>query len=112
MRYTVGLALALILLVSLATTRMADAEVPTTNDFAACNREAPETVKAGTTSPTTGDHVRADSARVRPVTMSSTDFTGKVIESSNPQIHGMEAEGAKDATFQAAYRGCMRRRGF
>jgi hypothetical protein len=112
MRYKVVLALALILLVSLAATRMAGGEVPTSADFAACNREAPEAIKAGTTSPTMGDRVRADSARGSAVTMSYTDFTGKVIESSNPQIHGMEAEGAKDATYQAAYRSCMRRKGF
>jgi len=30
-----------------------------------------------------GDHVRADSI---------VDFTGKVIESSDPQIHGMDAK--------------------
>jgi hypothetical protein len=36
----------------------------------------------------------------------------KIVHSPDPQIHGMEAEGAKDATFQAAYRSCMRRKGF
>jgi len=50
-----------------------------------------------------GDHVRADSI---------VDFTGNVIESSDPHIHGMDAEGTKDATYQAVYRSCMRRKGF
>jgi hypothetical protein len=46
------------------------------------------------------------------MTANSTDVTGNVIESSDPQIHGMNAEGAKNATYQAAYRTCMRRKGF
>src|SRR2546426_6221136 len=44
------------------------------------------------------------SARAGSITMNSIDFTGRVIESSDPQIHGMKAAGAKDATYQAAYR--------
>jgi hypothetical protein len=69
-------------------------------------------VKARTVSPTTGDHARADRARDGAPARSAPGFTGGVIESSDPQIHGMEAEGAKDATYQAAYRSCMRRKGF
>ena len=106
---TTHIALALIFLVSLAATRTADGEVPSAADFAACNAEA---VKAGTASPTRGDYVRADSARAGAVTMDPIDFTGRVIESSDPQIHGMKPEGAQDATYQAAYRSCMRRKGF
>jgi hypothetical protein len=37
-------------------------------------------------------------------------FTG--IESADPPIHGMDADGAKNAAYQAAYRSCMRRKGF
>jgi len=110
MPYNAVLALPLMLLVALAVPRTADGQVPTATDFAACNAEAPEAVKAGMASPTKGDHTRADSARA--MTMNPTDFTGKIIQSSNPQIHGMEAEGAKQATYQAAYRSCMRRKGF
>ena len=105
-------ALGLILLVSLAATRTADGQIPTAVDFAACNDEAPQAAKAGAASPIVGDHLRAGSARAGTLTPNSIDFTGKVIESSDPQIHGMNAEGAKDATYQAAYRSCMRRKGF
>lgn len=112
MRYRVVLALAAISLVSLTTVRMADGEVPTGADVAACNQEAPEAIKVGAAWPTVGDRARADRARAGGETVGSTGFTGTVIESSNPQIHGMAAEGAKDATYQAAYRGCMRRKGF
>ena len=110
--YKVVLVLALILFVSLTTTRAAHGEVPTRADFAACNEEAPHAVKAGIASPIVADHARADSARGGAMATSSTSFTGIAIESSDPQIHGMEAEGAKNATYQAAYRGCMRRKGF
>jgi len=111
-RMTTSIALALIFLFSLAATRSADGEVPTAADFAACNAEAPEAVKAGTVWPTRGDYVRADSARAGAVTVDPIDFRGKVIESSDPQIHGIKVEGAKEAMYQAAYRGCMRRKGF
>jgi len=101
-------ALALILLVSLAVTRTADGQVPTAVDSVGCNEEAPKAVKTGSASPTTGDHVRADTARAGAM----IDIARTVIESSDPQIHGMNAEGAKNATYQAAYRSCMRRKGF
>jgi hypothetical protein len=103
--YSVVRALALIVLVVLAAVPTADGQVPTAADFAACNEEAPRAIKAGAVSPITGDHVRADSARAATMT---TSF----LESSDPQIHGMKADGAKDATYQAAYRSCMRRKGF
>ena len=108
-QYRVVIALALMLLVSLVAARRADSEVPTAADFAACNDEASAAVKAGTASPIMGDHVRADTARAGAMT---TNSIGKVLESSDPQIHGMETEGAKHATYQAAYRSCMRRKGF
>jgi hypothetical protein len=107
-----GMALALILLLSLAAPRTVDGQVPTSADFAACNELAPQAVKAGTAVPTRNDHLRADSARGGAMTTSSPNVTGRVIASSDPQIHGMEAEGAKNATYQAAYRSCMRRKGF
>src|SRR5437899_12055625 len=112
LQYRLMVTLALTLLVSLAATRTADGEVPTVADFAACNDEAPVAIKAGTASPIMGDHAAADSARAGSITMNSIDFTRRVIESSHPHIHGMKAAGAKDATYQAAYRRCMRRKRF
>jgi hypothetical protein len=112
MQNSIVIVSALILLLSLVATQTADGEVPTAVDFAACNKEAPHAVKAGSASPTPGDHVRANSKRADAATTGSLDLTSKTIESSNPQVHGMEAEGAKDAAYQAAYRSCMRRKGF
>jgi len=85
-------------------------EVPTAVDIAACNDEAPHAVKAGAASPTSGDHARAGRARGRTVTTASPSDGGGA--SADPQIHGIDAEGAKNADYQAAYRSCMRRKGF
>jgi len=112
MPYAVMSALALSFLVSPAATRTAHGQVPVVADFAACNEEARKPVKTGSASPTTGDHVRAESARAGSITTSSMDVSGKVVESSDPQIHGMNADGAMNATYQAVYRSCMRRKGF
>ena len=97
-------ALVVMFLVSIAAVRTAYGQVPTAADVAACNDEAPAVVKIGAASPTTNDHARAKGARA------GAPATG--VESSDPQIHGMNGEGAKDATYQAAYRSCMRRKGF
>jgi hypothetical protein len=110
--HKVVIAVTLTLFLSLAATRAVDGEVPTAADFAACNEEAPQAVRAGTASPIMGDHLRADSARAGAMATNAADFVSKVIESSDPQIHGMKAEEAKEATYQAAYRSCMRRKGF
>jgi len=99
------------LLVSIAAVMTAHGQVPTAADVTACNDEAPAAVKAGGASPTVGDHARARGARDGSTTGVGA-FKVPLIESSDPQIHGMNAEGAKDAVYQAAYRSCMRRKGF
>ena len=112
LRYRSGCALALSVFVLLTAALTANAQIPTAADFAACNDEAPQAVKAGTVSPTTSDRVRADGARAASSTTRSGDGTASPVQSSDPQIHGMSTDGAKDAGYQAAYRSCMRRRGF
>ena len=112
-QHNVVTTLALILLGLLTTYRTADGQVPTAVDFAACNQDALQGPKAGTASPTVGDRIRAAGARADAAApTNSLAVRGKVSESSDPQIHGMEAEGARDASYQAAYRTCMRRKGF
>jgi len=102
----------LLVLLSLIATPPAEAEIPTVADFADCNREAPQAAKAGTVSPTARDQVRADSARASGPAPDAADLRSKGVESPDPQIHGMETEGSRDAAYQAAYRSCMRRKGF
>ena len=99
-------------LAAVATT--VSAETPTAADFAACNAEAQAAVKASTATPTTKDYMHAEAARTgRATTAPSIDSTRKVAPySSDPQLVGMETEGTMAAPYQAAYRTCMRRRGF
>lgn len=97
-----------------ATFSVGYAQVPRAEDIAACNAEARRAVHAGTTSKdspgaTAKDHKQAAGAR-------STKETGQVagdgVKSDDPQVAGMDAEGAKDAGYRAAYRTCMRKAGF
>jgi len=111
-QHCIANALVLIVVVSLTATGTAEGQVPTAADFAACNAEAPKAVKAGSASPTTGDHARAGTVRGDATTSSPGDDRGTRVESTDPQIHGMSAEGAKNAAYQAAYRSRMRRKGF
>jgi hypothetical protein len=107
-----GLAVAVILLGSLVVARPAHGQVPTAADIAACNEDAPRAIKAGSASPTGGDHARADRARGGTPVKDASQPPAGPVESSDPQIHGMHRAGAHDAAYQAAYRSCMRRKGF
>src|SRR5215813_4244640 len=81
-------------------------QVPKADDIAACNLEAQRAVRAGTGSaesalPNTKDQNRAAQAR--------ETGKGDDAKSDDPQLVGMDTEGAKDAAYQAAYRTCMRK---
>lgn len=89
------------------------ADVPTTADMTACNQEARQESRDGSASPTLKDQADAEAARRQrngPTTIPGA--AGAVTQSENPQIHGMDAHGATDAAYRAAYRVCMRKRGF
>lgn len=111
-QYDLALTLGLLLLVSLTAPSAAAGEVATATDSAACNQEAPSITKAGMATPTVNDHTRADRVRARVRPTDSGTLAGTTIDSPDPQIHGMDAEGARNAGYQAAYRSCMRRKGF
>lgn len=83
------------------------ADVPTVADVIACNEEAREAVRSRTASPTAKDEAGAEDAR-----KGSTDATGRITRSPDPQVEGMDAGGAKDAAYRAGYRVCMRKKGF
>lgn len=92
---------------------IAHAQVPTAEDIAACNREAQKEVRDRAVSPTSKDEAGAGTARKGGTgTVEHPGQTAAGTQSSDPQIHGMEGEGAKDAAYRAAYRVCMRRSGF
>ncbi len=89
------------------------ADVPSSVDMTTCNQEAREESRDRSASPTSKDRVDAEAARRgRESTAILSGATGAVAQSEDPQIHGMDAQGATDAAFPAAYRVCMRKRGF
>ena len=90
-----------------------EADVPTVADSAACNEEARQGYRSPWISPTSKDETGAAAARQsRGDTGSAPGAREHVTHSADPQLHGMDGEGAKDAAYRAAYRICMRRRGF
>jgi hypothetical protein len=96
----VGIAVAALLTLAAAGTSPAAAH------FASCNAEAHDAVKAGREAPSSAvpslkDQERAAGAQ-----------RGDTATSDDAQLSGMDADGAKNADYQAAYRTCMRRRGF
>ena len=91
----------------LATSNVGYPQVPKAEDISACNMEAQRAVRTGTASgdsplPNAKDHSRAAEAR----------SAGGGTKSDDPQVAGMDTEGAKDPAYQAAYRTCMRKAGF
>jgi hypothetical protein len=80
--------------------------VPNAENFAACNAEARDALKRPTAdspaaSPIIKDEQRAEEAR-----------RGETKRSDDAQLTGIDAEGAKNPAYQAAYRSCMRKSGF
>jgi hypothetical protein len=92
---------------------IARADVPTIGDMTACNQEAREGSRNRSASPTSKDQIEAKAARLeRDSTPVPPGATAAGTKSEDPQIHGMDAHGATDAAYRAAYRVCMRQRGF
>jgi hypothetical protein len=100
----IAVAVALVLIATGATT--GQRSVPTAENFAACNAEARDALKSGgddaaSASPITRDRQNADGAR-----------RGEPNPADDPQLAGIDPEGAKHPAYQAAYRTCMRKTGF
>jgi hypothetical protein len=92
-----------------ATSSVGYPQVPKADDIVACNVEAQRAVRAGTGSaesalPNTKDQSRATEAR--------KTAKGGGVKSDDPQLAGIDPDGAKDPAYQAAYRTCMRKAGF
>ena len=101
--------LLLVTLVLLGASSRIHADVPRSSDIVACNDEAQETARKGNdsrgASPTAKDHSRAADAR-------RGDPSAAAPRATEPQLDGMDSDGAKDPAYQAAYRTCMRKAGF
>ncbi len=92
---------------------LAQADVPNAGHIAACNRAAHEEVRGRAASPTSKDEAGADAARKAGAdTVANPGVIMAATQSTDPQIHGMGGEGAKNAAYRAAYRVCMRQSGF
>jgi hypothetical protein len=92
-----------------ATSSAAYPQVPKAEDIAACNLEAQRAVRAGTGSAESALPNAKDQSRAAEARETGTTGGGK---SDDPQLAGMNPEGAKDPAYQAAYRTCMRKAGF
>jgi hypothetical protein len=92
----------------------ASADVPKPEDITACNQQAHEAVKAGSASPKTAAPNTKDERRAAEARRGDAPAApqGAPARSEDPQLEGMDAEGAKDPVYQAAYRSCMRKSGF
>jgi len=101
---------------------------PTITDFATCNAEAEDRTPSPSALPRDADE-RAAAPGTRGARASApppegrpglagpprepTDQSGTLISgAANPQLEGMAAARANDPEYRAAYRSCMRRRGF
>ena len=111
----------------------AAAAVPTATDFASCNMKAAEQAASDTASASPRSDLPRDATKLPPDVKSrsgprtdavtppspagkagpTTDPTGNTLSSDkDPQIEGMAADRASDPAYVAAYRSCMRQRGF
>jgi hypothetical protein len=92
------------------------AAVPTVADFAACNMKAAEEAAADRASASPRTESTPQAGKLPPdarPTLQQRDPSGATISSDkNPQVDGMAADRAKDPAYVAAYRSCMRQRGF
>jgi hypothetical protein len=113
MNFTVGALLALTVVGALAAAPV-HAEVPTAADFAACNAKAAEEVKADAASASPRAELPKDATQLPPdVRTRPPDSSGRTLSSEkDPQIEGLAADRAGDKVYVAAYRSCMRQRGF
>ncbi|MBM4442839.1 MAG: hypothetical protein FJ027_20685 [Candidatus Rokubacteria bacterium] len=122
-----------VLVLGLATAAPAAAEVPTATDFASCNMKAAEQAAADTVSASPRTDLPKDATTLPPDVRTQPrpdvqappsaagkagapvlqDPTGNTLSSDkDPQIEGMAADRANDKAYVAAYRSCMRQRGF
>ena len=108
-----GHALALLVAVSCPAVEMASADVATNTHVVVCNEEAQQAVRFRTAFPTSKDETQAaDARRIIVQIPGPTNPEGTILRSQDPQLDGMNAEGAKVAVYRAAYRVCMRKSGF
>ena len=131
-RMTSMIALIAMAAAALAGAPPARAEVPAAVDFATCNAKAADEARTASAAPAARQPsgrpddarggVPAASPRTDPrvekpgagsTSPQTSDPTGKTITGSNdPQLEGIAADRVHEPQYVAAYRSCMRQRGF
>ena len=90
---------------------VARADVPKPEDVATCNSEAKAAVRKGSAAPSTPAPTATDERRAADLRRRDASPTTST-PTSDPQIEGMDVQGAKNPMYQAAYRTCMRKNGY
>ena len=96
--------IAALLLVS-STATGSTSSVPNAENFANCNAEARDAVKARSGDPTAASPTLEDRRRAGQARQGEP-------RAEDPQLAGIDPGGARDPAYQAAYRTCMRKSGF
>lgn len=127
MTRTIGLSLAIVFL----TFSTSAAQVPKPEDMTSCNEKAKSELETASASPRTdGDVLKPgtpdakggvtagspplnpNAESPRPAETGKPAATTVAAQDKDPQLQGIDAEGAKDPAYIAAYKGCMRKAGF
>ncbi|MBI1735798.1 MAG: hypothetical protein HYR51_11550 [Candidatus Rokubacteria bacterium] len=103
----IGLTLAIVFL----TFATGAAQVPKPEDMASCNEKAKSEVETASASPRTDREVAPPDAKGG-VLAGSPPATTAAAQEKDPQLQGIDAGGAKDPAYVAAYKTCMRQAGF
>jgi len=104
------IALLAVMALSVAAAAPVRAEVPTAADFAACNTKAAEESAADTASASPRTDLPKDATRLP--ADAKPKAAGTLSSDKDPQVEGLAADRAGDKVYVAAYRSCMRQRGF
>ena len=119
MTRSTGLSLAIVLL----TFSTVAAQVPKPEDMKSCNEKAKSELETASASPRTDRDVKSgptagsppinpNAASPRPAESGKAPATSVAVQEKDPQLQGIDPEGAKDPAYVAAYKTCMRQAGF
>jgi hypothetical protein len=99
------------------------AQVPKPEDMTSCNEQAKSELETASASPrsepvarggaTTGTPpINPGAESPRPTDSGKAPATSVAAQEKDPQLQGIDPEGAKDPAYVAAYKACMRKAGF
>ena len=119
MKRPIGLGLAIVFL----TFSTSAAQVPKPEDMASCNEKAKSELATASASPRTepaakgglgagSPPINPKAESPRPAETGKPPATSVAAQEKDPQLQGIDPEGAKDPAYVAAYKSCMRKAGF